>query len=431
MTTGPNGGRILRQPPSGAPLELLASLVANDSDVPGLTVRDALNNVQGQGSLAEVENWYISGTGNDSNDGLTPSTPIQSKTELNRRIGSAEIQAPVCTVWVLSDLSTNDAFFGPRSTFPGSRFIVEGSAGAIELVPPTVVAASNMVTGTRRWIDIGIDWAVSGLIDRRVRVVASPTPNKVGALCWIRGAVSGSPLQGYVSRPETTSTQERDISPGDTIVVERLPVFGPTSNNTLTAASFPDPVTFRNVALTGTGSNNWEFKYGSLVGCKVVGVYLRTRGAAVACLIDVTHLYAQDFIYMYACSLKVGNMWGPGELWLYDQTESLRALALNKSANVELAKPVDCWGWAAGPAVSVNSNSTLFGAAALRGTSAIANTYGVRVRGGCRMVTGSVPTIQGALAGTKDFEVAGADGQWGVDYPVADTAHAAFLVPSS
>src|SRR5690606_28521157 len=165
------------------------------------------------------------------------------------------------------------------------------------------------------------------------------------------------------------------------------------------------------------------------VGAQLYGCYLATQtrlnGALIACTRPST-LQLKGTVSLYACAVIGSLLCGSG-VSLYFSTRNViwggrfqtfgteGRLSVNNEPGANSGLSIH--EWPVGAAIIMESGSTgspLNLDAALWGSSAVANTFGIDINAGCQVyfTPSRKPTIAGTLTPVKDLEVGGVDLDW-------------------
>lgn len=360
--------------------------------------------------------WFVDPIdGDDTNNGETAATAIATMAELQRRIGSAYINQDT-TITLLNDIPDAD-FFGFRGSLGPAAFLrlVGGNptvlgTGVLTGVTPEVPAA-----GTRGSITIaGFDF--SPFIGERVRVTAGVN---AGIVAWIEG-VTGGNATAYVSAPiDPPNYTNADFTIGDTIVIEQLTKVGRLAfvcpqadndnNNSGGTVQLTDLWMDQQSANHVFRANVQMVWFGSKIFNDAIHNYV--LGYSVGSYVSTTWFFS-DFFEVYSSSLNLGTLLGGTTITITTSSSCpAQVLFCNNANQIYVGAPLAIWDWPVGPgvgaAVLVAENSFLACVDRLWGSSAVAGTFGVEVRGDSEAVYAVLPTVVGALSPGQDVVVGG------------------------
>ena len=443
----------------------LASLVNNDSSVPGAKVSDALNNLLGIGSSSLVTDWYVDPVnGSDTNDGLSVDTAFASYRPLSQRIGSPmTVIKQDTTIHVLNDIPDSELPF----TFQGIvvtpfilRLVQENPTVLMDAA--TLGTVQNIVHGTTRpsiQLNPPVDFTTAGpgsttLVGHRFRKLSGPGAANVGTLFWLEAVDDGDPTIGYVSRPQFAYPPEyatnESLATGDVYVVEELGVMGkleitPRDNQVVNFATTTTCVSVEN----GRGIATEGPEVASAIGAPGAN----TAGVCVhGCFVNYGRLYA-DFTNIQACrwgstktSLYCGRLayltgcsvqgdvqfGGSGGLALFNSVSfsgaALRTESLPGIPSYLFWDAVSFWNWSGAAFFANTGQGTLRGL--LWGSSSEANSYGIDISALGRFTYTATPTVSGAAA--FDYDIGGVrDTYANSPLPVISPANNAMLVATA
>lgn len=459
---GPGLGALIRQGASGAFWELLASLVSNDSQVPGRRVRDALNYLY-SAQYWTVTDWYVDpANGDDAADGLSPATAFATYEPVNQRIGSPQVVlAQDTTVHVLSDMPDT----APPLVFLG--IIVTPNIFRVRQEAPTSLGTFTLGTvqniaigSTRPSIQLNppVDLRTAGaggtsLEGQRMRKVGGAGGAPTGTLFWIEEIDAIDPTIAYVSRPQfavpPSFATTQSLTTGASYECEELGIMGrmdlvPRDNQVVNFATETVSVSVENGRGVMTESVEIASTFGPSVGSAGVGVhgcflnygrvfvdFTNLQACRIGTLAFTRALYSRRLVYLTGVSV-MGNLQfgGNGQLQMYNSVSFSRSkLVTEETSGIPtylVWDAVSFWNWSAAVAFSgAGGQGWIRGL--LWGTSTVAGTRGLNIhsRGRFTYSAANVP----ALAGTEpiDFNIGGATGVW-ADLPFINPANNAMLV---
>lgn len=357
-----------------------------------------------------VADWYVdeqnvTGNASDANVGDSPTAPLATVTAWSQRLSGLTVQQTT-TLHVISNAQNVPVIPAVR---PGTQVNVIGEAPTVLLPESTIDAVVNMAsaTNTRASIQIaGVDWAAQGLINKRARVTSGP---RAGTMFWIE-AVGGSPDIALTSRPANLFSLVT-LQVGDPIVVEELTTIGPPRSFQQVSEPFllTEITGLRVVPPAGLTNPIVNFaSQAQFVGCdleifRFEGEIIMTE-SRLDCVFVLPN-YAGMFAY--SCSLTPDRIRGPGPFNLNgNSTFPNDSIFIEQGANLIFNDPVGCWEWG-GAALDVGAGCFAdLTSDRLFGTSAVAGSFGVRVRANGKVTYTTVPTAAGALG--TDINIGGA-----------------------
>lgn len=364
--------------------------------------------------------WYVDAiNGNDNNIGTNPQFPLESLLELQKRIGSATLMAPVL-IHILSDLPAGDRFF--FQGFFGAPDIYIHIIGESQKELATVIATgvtNIVVNSTRPSVQVaGFNW--TPYVGKRVRVIASSGSTPIGTVFWIE-KVDTNPEIAFISQPFVISWPtfipygRKTLLVGDTLVIEELTKCGLVGINTITTVNqqFSLGMILENIEFNNEDAfSSLEMINGTAFGCNLNMRSFRGSFIGFACKCKATPpfttqewetLFSQS--YLYASSIQ-GNLLiqGPAPFVLTEnssiQSSSLtcESISMFRIAN-QGGTGTSVWDWS-GFALNFDELAGGFLEGRLWGSSLVANSQAIRIRSQSRVIylSSSKPTADGASA---------------------------------
>lgn len=386
--------------------QTVASLVNNDSLVPGATVEEALNNLAGETIYALESDLYLDPVnGDDSNDGLTAATAWQTRERVAQALRSPLIiTASAITVHVLNDVPSGDPFFLDLNweNIGGGVLTIAGEnpttlqEGVISNWTPEDGATNQRASFTIA----GVDWAAEGLLDHRIRRLSD------GSVAYAQ-AVAGAADTVFINRPSNaTGTGSVNWANGNTVRIERLTSFGGAFRaHARRDRAIIFPIVMQDIAIDEALSEI-DVRWFQFLRCNV----------------SVARLKVERPVYVLASRLAAVDVSGPSEelqfqgSWLDGVLGSLRAVPfcniIDCSSTTQLqatsvnvnVQNLGIWEWS-GAAVELRQQCTVTTTGRLFGSSAVANSYGVKVFSGTHFQYATAPNAAGAAA--FDIDVGG------------------------
>lgn len=391
---GPNGGVLIRQSPSGAPFEIFPSGV------------DPVNAAQTA--------WFVDPlNGDDTNDGLTPTTAIQTRRQLADRLRYPLIlSAPIVTVTVLNDVPAGDPFDMDLSTHPVGvpQVQIRGQSTTLLTTTLSAVQTENQTTNQRFAITAPVDWSTAGtggssLVDFRVRRVSDDS------YAWIQ-EVDASPDTAFINQPVRRSGANINWAMNDQIIVERLVRFGDGfTMNTRQTYPFVTGLGFHDLMVDDTDGlvDVGGFAFG-LFGCDLRLLRYTVNGASFQpgnryqTQINNGSTWEHNFnggwfVGSSAWEGAGSNIFLNGSVSATGPFQCLSSLGMFQGVSLGV------WGWS-GAALRLNRGSTCSLSGRLWGSSAVANSYGLFMLDASYFSFNNTPTIDGAHA-TQDALIHG------------------------
>lgn len=392
-------------------------------------------NVGSTSSLAMIEQdeWHIHPDGDDNNSGLTEGSALRTELELSKRIWGAIVNPT--TVFVHGDMEDTDMFVGPPVILPAGQVRVLG-AGATELLPGAVlqeVVEDDPATNTRGYLEFPVGVDVSPFIEKRVRCVSGQSP---GTLAFIE-AVGATNNIAYISPPgETVTHLPSPFVAGDTVVIEELTKVGRIgSTHTAAPDATPDaggPLVFEDIRTPRTNLQEIMRTVGSTIwkGCDILFPRIHQTAFYSVCRVQAFFLFAgAGFADFHRCSIDVGRFTG-GLFYMGVGNHVISQLRLTDMAKMTAFSPVGFFDWTGGAALILEAGCVASSWQETWGMSSGANTYGINVHSGAHFEYSSnrVPTVNGALAGSRDVEVGGVDRTYAQGFYINPDNAAAYVI---
>lgn len=374
---------------------------------PGRWVRQSA--ASGSGLLIQDPDWYVDPVnGDDANDGLTPATALKTyEYGLSPRFNGGRF-AQDTTVHQLGSVPLEDVYWANTSQagVAAGRLNFVGE-GATVLATGVITAATAAAAGTRAQFTVaGADF--TGMENKRVRITAGGDVDAVG---WIQQVSAVDTV--FVNQPFnlTSLLGTGQFQVGDTIVVEELDLAPGLTGINSQRWDTPDPsaLTFESLQIgVSTPFDAGPFlDLGpcTLLGCalnvtvgwlqgqvinKFLGCSVRTQ------ILSVTLSGEQEFTN---CALTIPEI--ICQQVTMDRCSQMGAMTL-VTGTLLTSNYLQIWNWttASLAAITLQPGAYVNASGEVGGSSANANTYGIRARSGSRFVydPAAKPTVAGAAA---------------------------------
>jgi len=403
-------------------VQLLASLIGNDSSVPGATVKDALNYLLGTGPVGNVTDWYIdpqnaTGTASDDNDGQTAATALLTFSRLSDLWENVVFLQEV-RVHVLSSPALPGDIYRARTIQGGTAFaqtfFLGEAATALDAQVLTGATGESATTGQLPTITVaGYDW--TPYLGRRIRITAGPNVGRISWIIGLGGTVETAVVAYNSLDPITLTSSAFQI--GQEVTIETL-TQGPGISASAGGVWYTnDPIEWRDFALGPTGQTFFgPVGPQNYIGCELGGNgwWCDTYTVFAGCKIDVvSEFHSNADVFFAGCWFSSTVLTFKGGQFNFDINcaSTARLNFLQGLFNVNGAFLFHEWSSSA--AIVVGFGVTVDANARCWGTSSNANTFGLLLRSGAtfnfRLSANASPTVAGALTGTKDLEVGDQD----------------------
>lgn len=418
-----------------------STIIASATGSPGRWFRMFAGGGQ---SFATQANWYIDPVdGDDGNNGETAATALATMGELQRRLNGAYInQATV--VHILNDVPSADAFvpvlrIGPAG---GLRFNGENPTTLATRTLSGVVQEASASNTRGSITSAGFDWtpyiAQNG---QRVRITAG---GNVGAVSFLQ-KIGGATDTAFVCRPQVPgSYSSTTFTNGDTVVVEQMTELGKISLGGVSVVDLSfttgGPIEFFDLYINNGAAQDDAIQLNATTafnGCQVQATYIKCNGESFFETISRMSVgyYHDGLLGAYGGWFEgqAGGSYffGMTSVGNHERVSYTGYAIFNACPYVFFSSDVNFWDWAAGAAMYIQTSMVHnSGSTRIWGTSAVANTYAVKVEEGEYLYrTAAPPTLVGALTATKDIQVGPTSGTYAALIPfMSPESNAKFIV---